>query len=51
MEVEDAEGIIAQLEEALETGVISETQLKRKLITTFNVDEQVGPQYHVIFTI
>ena len=46
VEVEDPEGIIQQLEEALETGVMSETQLKRKLKTTFNVDEKVGYKYH-----
>ena len=46
VEVEDPEGIIQQLEEALETGVMSETQLKRKLKTTFNVDEKVCAKYH-----
>ena len=41
VEVEDAEGVLQQLDEALDTGIISEADLTHTLKNTFKISEKV----------
>ena len=42
VEVEDAEGVLQQLDEALDSGIISETELTHTLKNTFKINEKVS---------
>ena len=42
VEVEDAEGVLQQLDEALDSGIISEIELTHTLKNTFKINEKVS---------